>query len=128
MTMNRSQLWAFPLGCAMFLASSFVASPYTESQDLSCPVDHVCVDYQGTSIAIDPDQGPVQAIVVREDDLASRTFEGSSERHTATLGIWISNGDTYDLEGEQTVDKANPLYTEAELGDVFILTEVDNAN
>lgn len=98
-----------------------------ESQDLSCPAQHVCVDYHGTAIAIDPKQGPVQGLIVREDATTSTTFEGTASSETAVLAVYVSNGDTYDLDSEQTVDQ-DGIFETATLGDVYVLTKVIDAN
>lgn len=115
----------------LVLAASLAASVFTsgtaEGQDLSCPQAHVCVDYHGTAIAIDPKQGPVQALVVREDSTTSTTFEGTTTSETALLAVYISNGDTYDLDSEKTVDQ-DGLFETATLGDVYVLTKVIDAN
>jgi len=115
------------LGCALVIAAALSAVAPSAAQPEACPVNHACVDYQGVAIAIDPLQGPVQAIVVREEAATVKTFQGTEETHRATLAVWVSNGDTYDLQGEQTVDQAG-LFAGATLGDVFVLTEVSDAD
>lgn len=113
--------------CAVSLAATLIFSGTAEGQDLSCPAQHVCVDYGNTAIAIDPKQGPVQALVTKEQTVITKTFDGSTESRKANLAIYISNGDSYDLAEEKLVDQ-DGLFADAALGDVYVLTKVSDAD
>lgn len=108
---------------AIVLLSMVLPGAVATAQD-ACPVAHVCVDYEDNTIAIDPAQGPVQAVVVQERSVTLTDFTGSSERHQATLAVYIASGDAYELAKEVTVEQSGK-FANAELGDIFDLTEAE---
>jgi hypothetical protein len=107
------------------LAIAGGAAVAAQDQAEECPAQHVCVDYgKNDTFAIDPAQGFYQAIVVAERDLTIRDFDGTRTTRKVTLAGFVADGDTFTLEGEHTVERAGQ-FANAELGDVFVLAEVE---
>lgn len=92
------------------------------AQDDDCPADHACVTYKNDTIAIDPEMGFFQAIVVEERDVTVRDFDGERTTRKVTFAGFAANGDTFAVQGEHTVAR-DGLFVEADLGDVFVLVE-----
>lgn len=114
------RILAIVIGC--WLAALTYAFGIAQAQDVACPVAHVCVDYEGNTIVLDPADGPVQAVTVQERVVTLTGFEGATERHSATLAVYIANGDSYVFADEVIVD-VEGAFAGAELETFYKLTE-----
>lgn len=108
---------------AIVLCGMVLPGAIALAQD-ACPVAHVCVDYEGSTIILDPADGPVQAVTVKERAVTLTGFDGSSTRHQAILAVYIANGDSYEFTKEVTVD-VEGQFSGAELETFYHLSEND---
>ena len=90
----------------------------------SCPKDHVCVDYQGTIIEIDPADGPYQMIVTQKDTETVETLESEVSTVTITLVGFVHRGETYEAR-DMFIEPRSGRFAEADVADVYLPTEAE---
>lgn len=94
------------------------------AQEGDCPAAHVCVAYKADTIAIDPAQGPIQALIVEERTTTIRDFDGERSNAKVKLAAFVIDGETYTLAHELTVERSG-IFAGAELGSVYVLAEAE---
>lgn len=119
--MKLKNLIRIALIVPLLVATGVGAQQATQTNEV-CPVLHVCVEYDDTAIAIDPLQGPVQAVVVQEETITTTTFSGTEVTSRATLAVWIASGDTFSYVDDLQVEQVG-AFAGAELGDVYQLAK-----
>jgi hypothetical protein len=92
-----------------------------------CPEESTC--FSGHVLEFDPDDGPVQFLVVRSTSLTTTTLDGQSVAGTATLVEFVSDGDRYVQKGDplDAYPKIGVL-ANANTGDTFGLAEITGAD
>ena len=109
------------LGAA--LVSSLAVSGIAMAAKQQCPEDATC--YDGHVLEFNPDDGPVQFLVVKSTSLTTTTLDGQSVAGTATLVEFASDGDRYVQRGDPLPPYAKVgVLANANTGDTFGLAEV----
>jgi hypothetical protein len=92
-----------------------------------CPEGATC--YSGHVLEFNPDEGPVQFLVVKSTSLTTTTLDGQSVAGTATLVEFASDGDRYTQRGDPLppYPKVGVL-ANANTGDTFGLAEITGAD
>ena len=86
-----------------------------------CPADRACVDYGNVVLEIDPADGPVQLLIVREETTRSRGIDGTDEKVTTLYGaVFMQTGPrAYEFEREIGPMEREGIFADAQLGDTF---------
>ena len=71
----------------------------TEAQEESCPSDLVCIEWQDNTIQVDPECGPVQAIITEDTLVRTRSLEGETESLQVTGLVLVKVEDKYEVVG-----------------------------
>src|SRR4051812_23952829 len=109
---------------AAFATSTLPTRVRAQGQADTCPPNRICVEYKDeATIEIDPDLGYLQSICVAVVTITNTTFKGTTTLEHVKMADFVSTGDTYQLMQEHVVPREGH-FSEAALGDVFVLTEV----
>ena len=94
-----------------------------------CPADRACVDYGTVVLEIDPADGPVQLLIVREETTRRRGIDGADEKTVTLYGaLFIQTAPrAYEFEREIGPLEREGIFADAELGDSFGLTNLGSA-
>lgn len=113
------------LGAA--LAGGIALSGIAMAAKPPCPDGSTC--YDGHVLEFNPDDGPVQFLVVASTSLTVTTLDGQMVSGTATLVEFASDGDRYVQRGDPlpAYPKTGVL-ANANTGDTFGLAEVTGAD
>ena len=108
------------------LVSGLAVSGWASAAKNDCPEGSTC--FQGHVLEFNPDDGPIQFLVVRTTSLTTTTLDGQSASGTATLVEFVSDGDGYVQRGDplSAYPKVGVL-ANANTGDTFGLAEVTGA-
>src|SRR5690242_4377540 len=106
-----------------FLFPFLAGLSLTQAQEVPCPATLVCLDYHGTSLQIDPKDGPLQYLVVETTVATTTTFDGQTTSQTIKLQEFVQDGDAYDEGDVRTFERAG-VFANADLGDTFGLSEL----
>lgn len=87
----------------------------------ACPAGLVCVDYQGATLEVDPNCGPVIAFAVSESLARTVDLSGTTESYGIGGVVLIAVGDTYEVAGEFSGPATGPL-RDVRFGDTACLT------
>lgn len=82
---------------ALLALTLALAGMGTSAQEAECPVGLVCVDYEENIIRVDPECGPVQAIVTEEVMTRTTSLEGEETSYTLTGIVVVKIGEVYEI-------------------------------
>jgi hypothetical protein len=110
---------------ALLVALLIPVPAIAQAPATNCPAAHVCVEYAGSVIEIDPAQGFLQQIVVEEHTTTIRVFDGERTLESAVkVATFQALKDSYAVVDERLVVREG-IYAKADLGDVYVMGEVE---
>lgn len=122
------RLLPLALGATLALSGALVqAVPILETaraQDDACPQGRACVVYEGTTLEIDPADGPIQFLVVQTTVTTITDFDGQTTTEMIQLAEFASDGDRFVLV-KAFDERKEGVFAAADLGDTYVLREAN---